>query len=191
MPLVILGIDIAGEIAAPGSRLGADPAKVVVTYLGEWSMWMLLAVLCVSTGRRTLNAPRLIRHRRMVGLFAFAYVCLHFLAYLGFLAGFNWLEILADLTDRPYITVGFLAWLLLVPLAITSTNRWRSRLGRRWVRLHWAVYPVLVLGILHHFWLTRDGYAESVLYLSLFLVLILERLIRVWKFGQRSPQPGT
>ncbi len=189
LPLAVLAYDIAGELALPGSRLGADPGTAVVTFLGEWSIWMLLAVLLVSSTRRALAAPRVMRYRRMVGLFAFAYICLHLLAYLGFLAGFDGRQIFEDLTDRPYITVGFLALLLLVPLAITSTNAWRARLGRRWVRLHWAVYPAIALGILHHFWLTKDGYGESVLYLTVFLVLMAERLLRGRRSARRSPQP--
>ena len=122
LPLAFLAVDITGELAEPGSRLGADPSQAVVTYLGEWSLWMLLAVLAVSTGRRVLGQPKLMRYRRMFGLFAFAYLMLHLLAYLGFLAGFDWGQILEDVIDRPYISVGFLALLLLVPLAITSTN---------------------------------------------------------------------
>jgi sulfoxide reductase heme-binding subunit YedZ len=191
LPLAFLGVDIAAELVEPGSRLGADPGQAVVTYLGEWSLWMLLAVLAVSTGRRTLGQPKLMRYRRMVGLFAFAYLCLHLMAYIGFLAVFDWRQIVEDVTDRPYISVGFLALLLLVPLAITSTNAWRARLGRRWVSLHRAVYPATALGILHHFWLTKDGYGESVLYLSLFVLLMLERLMRGWLSGRRSLQPDT
>ena len=111
LPLIFLGVDIAAELTEPGSRLGADPGQAVVIYLGEWSLWMLLAVLTVSTGRRVLSQPKLIRYRRMVGLFAFAYLCLHLLAYVGFLAGFAWQQVLEDVTDRPYISVGFLALL--------------------------------------------------------------------------------
>ncbi len=190
LPLVVLVTDIIGELVEPGSQLGADPAKAVVTYLGEWGLWMLLGVLALSTARRTLDAPMLMRYRRLVGLFAFTYVCLHLLAYLGFFAGFDWRQILEDLTERPYITVGFLGLLLLVPLAITSTNSWRARLGRRWSRLHIAVYPAVALGVLHHFWLTKDDYGESVLYLTVFVLLMLERLVRGRRSGRRSLQPG-
>ncbi len=189
LPLVMLGIDISAELVEPGSRLGADPIRAVVTYLGEWGLWMLLGGLAISTGRRTFSAPRLMRFRRMVGLFAFTYLCLHFLAYLGLLAGFDWGQIVEDLTDRPYITVGFLGLALLVPLAVTSTNRWRARLGRTWVRLHRVVYAAAALGLLHLFWLTKDGYGESVLFLSIFVLLMLERFIRGRRSGRRSPQP--
>ena len=136
VPLMVLGYDLAGELRLPGSRLGADPGKAVLLYLGEWGLWMLLATLSVSSLRRLTGQAALMRYRRMIGLYAFAYLCLHFLAYLGFLAGFEWRRIVEDLSERPYITVGFLALLALVPLAVTSTGGWRRRLGRRWIRLH-------------------------------------------------------
>jgi sulfoxide reductase heme-binding subunit YedZ len=120
----------------------------------------------------------------MIGLFAFSYVALHFLAYLTFLAGFDLLTITEDLADRTYITVGFLALLGLVPLAITSTNGWRRRLGRRWQKLHRLVYPIVGLGLLHYFWLTKDGYAEGVLYLAIFAGLMFERLLSA-RLGSR------
>jgi len=191
LPLLILGYDMAGEIVAPGSRLGADPGKAVVLYLGEWSIWMLLATLAVSSTRRLTGQAKVLRFRRMVGLFAFAYLSLHFAAYLGFLAGFDGRQILEDLTERPYITVGFLALLLLLPLAVTSTNGWRRRLGRRWIRLHRLIYPAIALGLIHHFWLTKDGYSESVLYLMIFLLLMAERLMNGRRSGRRSLQPET
>ena len=186
VPLALLGYDIAGELRVPGSRLGADPATAVVLELGTWGIRILLLTLAVSTLRRLLKAPRLLRYRRMVGLFAFAYVALHFLSYLGFLAGFDWSTIKQDLVERTYITVGFPALLLLVPLAVTSTNGWRRQLGRRWVILHRLVYLVIALGLLHYFWLTKDGFAEGVLYLALFLGLMLERGYHHWAQSTRS-----
>ena len=127
----------------------------------------------------------------MLGLFAFTYVCLHFLAYLAFLTGFDWRVIGEDLGERPYITVGFLALVLLAPLAITSTRGWRLRLGRTWQKLHRAIYAVVGLGLLHHFWLTKDGYGESVLYALLFLALMGERLRTGRRSGRRLLQPDT
>ena len=178
LPLALLGYDIAGELTSPGSRLGADPGTAIVLTLGSWSIRMLLLTLAVSTLRRVFNEPRFLRVRRMVGLFAFTYVALHFLAYLTFLAVWDWQTIREDLVDRTYITVGFLGLLALVPLAITSTNGWRRRLGRRWQKLHRLVYPICGLGLLHYFWLTKDGYAEPVLYLAVFTALMGERLWR-------------
>jgi sulfoxide reductase heme-binding subunit YedZ len=113
----------------------------------------------------------------MIGLTAFAYVVCHFTAYLGLLASFDWHVIADDLVERTYITAGFLAMLLLVPLAVTSTDRFRRRLGPRWRVLHRAVYAAMGLALLHYFWLIKDGYAEAVLYLAVFLALMAERML--------------
>jgi sulfoxide reductase heme-binding subunit YedZ len=157
--------------------LGADPGNEVVLILGGWAIRALLLTLSVSTLRRALSFPRIIRYRRMIGLFAFTYVVLHFLSYLTFLAGFEWRTIEEDLVERTYITVGFLALVGLIPLAVTSTVGWRRRLGRRWQQLHRLIYPIMGLALLHYFWLTRDGYGEGALYLVLFLGLMLERAV--------------
>ncbi|MEM8766601.1 MAG: ferric reductase-like transmembrane domain-containing protein [Pseudomonadota bacterium] len=177
LPLLLLVWDVYGEIAAPGSRLGADPGGAVVLYLGIWAIRLLLLSLAVSSLRRLSGNARLLRYRRMIGLWAFAYLLLHFLAYLGFLAVFDLAVIGEDIFERPYITVGFAALLLLVPLAVTSTNGWRRRLGRRWVQLHRASYLAMALGLLHFFWLTKDGFAEVALYGLLFAALMTERVL--------------
>ncbi len=175
IPLLLLAWDIYGEIAAPGSRLGADPGGAVVLYLGIWAIRLLLLSLAVSSLRRLSGNARYLRYRRMIGLWAFTYLALHFLAYLGFLAVFDLAVIGEDVFERPYITVGFAALLLLIPLAVTSTNGWRRRLGRRWVQLHRASYLAMALGLLHFFWLTKDGFAEVALYGLLFGALMVER----------------
>lgn len=177
LPLGWLGFAIAGELNAPGSMLGADPAVEVVRYLGEWSIRLLLLTLSVSSVRRLARFPKILQLRRMTGLFAFSYVVCHFTAYLGFLAEFDLLLIKEDLVERTYITVGFLGLLLLVPLAVTSTNRWRRRLGATWRKLHRAIYLIVPLGLVHLLWLTKDQYGEVVVYAMIFLVLMLERLV--------------
>lgn len=188
-PLAMLAWDMLGELNQPGSRLGGDPGKAIVLTLGDWAIRILLLGLCISTARRLFSLPRLTRVRRLVGLLAFTYICLHFLAYLTFLAGFDWQVIGEDIGERPYITVGFTGLLLLVPLAITSTNGWRRRLGRRWVVLHRAVYAAFGLALVHLFWLTKDGFAEFALYLALFVLLMAERGLRRWQSVQRSLPP--
>lgn len=177
VPFALLAADIAAELAAPGSRLGADPATAVVRELGSWAIRFLLLTLAVSTVRRWFDAPRVMRLRRMIGLAAFTYASAHLTAYLWLLAAWDPGVIGSDLTERPYIVVGFTALVLLVPLAVTSTNAWRRRLGRRWLTLHRLVYPAMALVLLHEFWLTKDGYAEPVLYLGIFSLLMAERLI--------------
>jgi sulfoxide reductase heme-binding subunit YedZ len=115
----------------------------------------------------------------MVGLFAFSYVGLHLLAYLGLLAEFELIRVVDDLTQRPYIMVGFAGFLALLPLAVTSTRGWQRRLGPRWKRLHRLVYLVCVLAILHLLWLSKSSYADAFIYGSWAAVLLVERLLRV------------
>ena len=131
VPLALLGFDVWRELQVPGSGFGPDPGEEVVHHLGSWGLRVLLLTLAVSPASRVLRKPRLIRFRRMAGLWAFAYLVLHFTAYLGLLAGFEFATITEDIVKRPYITVGFLALVLLVPLAATSTRGWQRRLGRR------------------------------------------------------------
>jgi sulfoxide reductase heme-binding subunit YedZ len=113
--------------------------------------------------------------RRMLGLFAFFYVSLHLLTWVGLDQGFDLDSIFADIVKRPYVTVGFAAWLLLLPLALTSTRGMMRRLGRNWQRLHRAVYPAAVLGILHHLWQVRADVLEPLLYAMVLTLLLLAR----------------
>ena len=177
MPFGYLGWLLAGELIVPGSRLGPDAGEAVVAYLGDWSLRLLLVALAITPLSRVFKQPRLISIRRQAGLFAFSAVALHFLAYLTFLAAFDWLLIREDLVDRRYITVGFLALLLLLPLALTSTRGWQRRLGRRWKRLHKLVYVIVPLGLLHLAWLTKDEYSEVVVLSSVYLLLMAQRLL--------------
>ncbi len=178
MPLVWLGWLVFQEVSQPGSALGADPGEAVVLYLGDWAIRGLLLTLCVSPLRRLFGWPALARVRRMIGLWAFAYVCLHLLAYVVLLAGISLTEVVGDLVRRPYITVGALAFALLVPLAWTSTRGWQRRLGRRWQRLHRLVYAAMALGLLHLFWLTKDGFLDVSLYALVFALLVAERVVK-------------
>lgn len=182
LPLAWLALAIAAEARDPGSRLGADPGEAVVQYLGEWGLRMLLLALAVSPLRRRLGVPRIGSLRRMVGLFAFTYLLLHALAYLWFLAGFDWAAVLDDVVARSYITVGLLGLVCLVPLAVTSTRGWRRRLGARWQRLHRLVFAAAGLGLVHLLWLTRSGYGEVLAYGGVFLLLVAER----WLTRRRS-----
>lgn len=172
-----MGYDVVGELEVPGSRLGADPATEVVRTLGVWAIRFLLLTLMVSTVRRRLGFTGVMRYRRMLGLAAFGYAATHFAAYAWLLAELDVSVVGSDLTERPYIIAGFLALLLLLPLAITSTNGWRRRLGRRWFKLHRLVYAAMGLVLLHHLWLTKDGYAEPAFYLACATALALERLL--------------
>ncbi len=177
LPLLWLVYAIVRELSEPGAVLGADPGEAVVLFLGEWNIRMLLLTLCVSTARRLLRTPAIAGYRRMIGLFAFSYAVMHMFSYLGFLAGFEWRIIQEDFVERTYITVGIGAVFLLLPLAFTSTRGWQRRLGQRWRRLHKLVYPAVGLGLVHLLWLTKDDYAEPLLYCAIFAGLMAERLV--------------
>ena len=176
LPGAWLAYAMAQELAQPGSVLGADPGEAVVLHLGEWGLRILLLTLCVSTLRRLLGKPQLGQLRRLMGLFAFFYLALHVIAYIGLLAGFDWQMVGADFIERPYSIVGLLGFVALLPLAVTSTRGWRRRLGANWQRLHRLVYPAVAFGLVHLWWLTKDGFGELLIYGLVFAALLAERM---------------
>ena len=178
IPFAILAWDLAREIRQPGVAFGPDPAETIVRYLGEWAIRILLATLAVSPLARLLGRPRLVRYRRTFGLAAFSYAVVHFAGYLVLLAGLDAGTFLADFVERPYITVGLAALVLLVPLAVTSTRRWQRRLARNWRRLHRLVYAIGVLACIHLLWLSKGDYMDAALYGGLLALLLGERLAR-------------
>ena len=163
--------------------LGANPVETITHQTGEWGLRFLLVTLAVTPLRRLTGWNWLQRCRRMLGLFAFFYVCLHFATYLVFDHFFNIQTILDDVLERPYITVGFSAFLLLIPLAVTSTNAMMKRLGRNWQRLHRLVYLIGILAVLHFLWLVKADYLEPMIYAGLLTVLLGYRL---WYHYQRA-----
>jgi methionine sulfoxide reductase heme-binding subunit len=159
------------------SGLGANPIERALHHTGWWALVLLLVSLAVTPARRLTGRNDLIRLRRPLGLFAFFYATLHLTIYVGLDQFFAWSFILEDLLERPFITVGFAAWLLLLPLAVTSTRGWIVRLGRRWVLLHKLVYLASALGILHYFWRVRADTRAPLLF-ALALVALLALRIR-------------
>lgn len=184
-PALWLGFEVYQEIQAPGTRFGADPGEAVTDFLGEWAIRLLLLALLISPLRRLTGVAALAPLRRTAGLFAFGYVVLHVLGYLGLLAAFDMGQIFADLTERTYIIAGLVAVLCLTPLAITSTRAWQRRLRRRWVSLHRLVFVAAFAALLHLFWLTRDGYGEPLVYAVALALALTERLLH-WR-QQRQP----
>lgn len=163
------------ELAQPG--LGADPVEVIQDTLGIWGLRLLILTLCLSPLARLLRSPWPVAYRRMLGLFAFSYLALHFLAWLVLDQTLAWGPIVEDIVKRPFITVGFIALLLLLPLAITSTRGWQRRLGaRRWQSLHRLVYPAAILGVWHFFWQVRADFREALFYTVVLALLLLVRL---------------
>ncbi|MFO1420885.1 MAG: protein-methionine-sulfoxide reductase heme-binding subunit MsrQ [Candidatus Competibacteraceae bacterium] len=157
-------------------QLGANPVETLSHRTGDWSLRFLLLTLAVTPLRRLTGRNGLIKFRRMLGLFAFFYVCLHLGVYLVFDQFFDWGAIVADIAKRPYITVGFTGWLLLIPLAVTSTHGMIRRLGRNWQRLHRLVYLIGVLGVLHYLWLVKADLTEPLLYGGILGALLGYRL---------------
>jgi sulfoxide reductase heme-binding subunit YedZ len=160
--------------------LGANPIEHITRSLGEWTLRFLLFTLLISTLRRATGWVQGLRIRRMLGLFAFFYGSLHLLSYLWLDQFFDWGEIWHDILDRPFITVGMLAFLLMTPLALTSFRAAMRKLGRNWQRLHKLIYPLTMLAVLHFWWLA-DSKARTdmpLLYTVLLAILLGERLLR-------------
>ncbi|MGQ0429898.1 MAG: sulfite oxidase heme-binding subunit YedZ [Gammaproteobacteria bacterium] len=175
LPLAWVAAGIGGW---PPADLGANPVEKVQDTLGIWGLRLLLLTLAVTPLREILRAPRLVAYRRMLGLYGFAYILLHFLWYLFVDQVLDWRQLLADIAKRPYVTAGFSALVLLVPLAWTSTDRAMRRLGRRWQKLHRLVYPAVVLGCVHFWWQVKADIREPLVYASIAAVLLGWRLHR-------------
>jgi sulfoxide reductase heme-binding subunit YedZ len=159
------------------SELGANPVEFLQHATGDWTLRFLIFTLCITPFRKLLKLPDLIRFRRMLGLFAFFYVCLHFLTYLGPDQAFDLSAMWKDVAKRPFITVGFLGFVLLIPLAITSTAGWIRRLGgKRWQLLHRSIYFAAVCGVIHYYWLVKSDVRKPLFYGALVGILLLWRL---------------
>lgn len=169
--------------------LGANPIERLLHHTGWWALVLLLVTLAVTPLRRLTGLNELIRVRRPLGLFAFFYATLHFAVYLGLDQVFAWDFILEDLAERPFITVGFLAWLVLVPLAVTSTRGWIRRLGKRWTLLHRLIYVASGLGVVHFYWRVRADDTVPLLFGAAFVVLMGLRLKR--RAPRRAGPGGT
>jgi sulfoxide reductase heme-binding subunit YedZ len=180
-----------------GLSLGANPIEAIMDQLGQWGLRLLLLTLLVTPLAVTLHKPWILKVRRMVGLFAFGYIALHFLTWLIL---DKWLEISAiieDIGKRPFITVGFAAFLMLIPLAVTSTAGWMRRLGRRWHSLHRLIYPAAILGCVHFWWQVKADIREPLLYSVILALLLGWRLRRARQLSRgaslrrgRAPQRG-
>ncbi len=166
-----------------GGGLGANPVEHLLHALGLWGLRFLVLTLAVTPARQLFKAPWLQLFRRMLGLFAFFYVLLHFLTWLILDQTLYWRGILVDIGKRPFITIGFIALLMLIPLAVTSTNAMMRRLGRRWQKLHRLVYVIALLGVWHFYWQVKKDIREPLVYLAIVLALLGWR---IWKAQQRK-----
>jgi sulfoxide reductase heme-binding subunit YedZ len=159
-------------------QLGANPIEFITHFTGDWTLRFLVITLAITPFRKLLGWPELIRFRRMLGLFAFFYGSLHFLTYIWLDKFFDWSEMWKDVVKRPFITAGFLAFVLLIPLAITSTTGWiRSLGGARWQMLHRLVYVSAVAGAVHYYWLVKSDVRRPLVYASAVGVLLVYRIV--------------
>ena len=183
VPLTLLAFDIQR------GTLGPDPVAQLEHATGIWALRILLVTLAITPLRALTGWNALIRYRRMLGLFAFFHASVHLAIYLVVDLGGFWSQILTEIAKKPFITVGFLAWLLMIPLAITSTKRMIRRLGRRWQMLHRLVYASGLLAVLHFLWQVKYGETiaalEPVVYASIFVLLMLAR-VPAWIARRRA-----
>ena len=156
--------------------LGPEPGKAITWFTGQWAFNSLLLVLAVTPLKSWFGWKWLLVHRRMLGLFVMFYATLHLLSYTTFLLAWEWSDIGSELIERPYLTLGFLAWLLLIPLAVTSTKGWQRQLKRQWKSLHKLVYLIAILCVIHYLLQIRSSWFEPTLYAALTLVLLMQRI---------------
>lgn len=188
--VICLGPVFSLTLKAFTGGLGANPVEYIQLSTGEWTLRFLALTLCITPLRKLLNLPDLIRFRRMLGLFAFFYVCLHFLTYLGPDQSFDLSAMWKDVYKRPFITVGFLGFLLLLPLALTSTAGWIRRLGgKNWQRLHRLIYFAAAAGVIHYTWKVKSDLRGPEFYAVIFSILFLWRLFD-WLAKKRSKAPA-
>ena len=181
--LVPLGKLVLETFGIAGMSLGANPVEELIHRFGIWGLNFLLITLAVTPLRFLTGRNWLIRFRRMLGLFAFFYILMHFLTYAGLDQRFDLPAIFEDIAERPFITIGFTAFLLLIPLAVTSTNRMMKRLGRRWKKLHRLVYLIAILGVWHFYWQVKLDTLEPTIYIIILAVFLA---YRIWRRHVRS-----
>lgn len=175
-------------------QLGTDPVARLEHRSGIWALRLLLATLAITPLRLLTKWHWLTRYRRMLGLYAFFYATIHLAIYLVVDLGGFWSQILVEIAKKPYVTVGFTAWLLMIPLAVTSTKAMMRRLGPHWLRLHRLVYVIGLGGVLHFMWLVKSGNAiavrEPLLYLAVLLALLAARVPGWLRRRRTLPQPA-
>lgn len=183
-PAVLLFGDAAGITGS----LGANPVEAIQDHFGIWGLRFIMITLAVTPMRHLTGWNWLARFRRMLGLFTFFYVVMHFLTWLILDQGLLLPAITEDITRRPFITIGFVALLLLIMMAVTSTNAARRRMGRRWQQLHYGAYAVGILGVWHFWWQVKLDIREPLVYAGTLAVLLGFRLVVIWRRRRRRQQ---
>jgi sulfoxide reductase heme-binding subunit YedZ len=164
-----------------GATLGTNPVATLTDQLGLWALRLLLATLALTPLRILTGSARWLLYRRMLGLAAFGYLTLHLAMYFAVDQSFDWRVLLEDIAKRRWITLGFAAFVLLVPLAATSTRGAQRRLGRRWQRLHYAIYPAAALGCWHYYWQVKRDVRAPLVYAAVLALLLGLRAVKAWR----------
>ena len=180
LPLLSL---VWAAVEIGGTTLGTNPVERIQDTFGQWGLRFIVITLAVTPLRDWFGQPWLVQLRRMLGLYAFFYVLMHFLTWLLLDQGLYWPGILEDIAKRPFITIGFAALVMLVPLAVTSTNKMMRRLGKRWKKLHRLVYVIGLLAVWHYYWQVKADTTEPLIYLAIVLVLL------GWRAWKMRPVP--
>ncbi len=191
LPFAWLAWNVVQAQMGNANVLGANPAEYLIRATGDWTLRFICIVLAVTPLRVISNTPALARFRRMLGLFAYFYVVLHLLSYSGFDMGFDVADIAKDIAKRPFILVGFAAFVLLTPLAATSFNAAIKAMGaKRWQTLHKLVYVIAGLGLLHFFWMRsgKNNFAEVFVYAAIIAVLLGWRVVQYIR--KKKPKPA-
>ena len=179
-PIVLLLVE------AMRNGLGANPIEYITHFTGDWTLRLLLITLAITPVRKLLHQPDLIRFRRMLGLWAFFYGCLHLTTWMWLDKFFDPAEMWADVVKRRFITAGMVGFVAMVPLAITSTKGWIRRLGRNWSRLHRLIYLSALAGVIHYYWLVKSDIRLPVLYGVILVVLLGLRRVKAKVSGTRA-----
>ncbi len=158
------------------NELGANPIETITHETGDWTMILIMSTLAITPLRRITGINSLISFRRLIGLFAFFYATLHFLTYIWLDKFFDMHEVVKDVYKRPFITAGFTAFVLMIPLAITSTKGWIRRLGKKWTMLHRLIYVTAIAGVVHYIWLVKKDEAKPFMWAFVLSILLLWRI---------------
>jgi len=169
-PLLSISINILQD------TLGANPIEFIERHFGKWTLIFLCLTLSMTPLRRITNISQWILYRRMLGLFVFFYASIHLLCYIALDYHFDWVDIKNDILKHRYVLVGFLAWLLLLPLAITSSDKMIRKLKANWKLLHRLIYVIAILGVLHFIWLVKKDITEPLIYAAIISILLILRL---------------
>ena len=169
-PLIVISLDIYYN------ELGAEPVKKIMNHFGEWTLIFICLTLSMSPLKKFTNLSIWIKFRRMLGLFVFFYATIHLLTYIGLDYRFDWQPILNDVLKKKYIFIGFSAWLLLIPLAITSSKKMIKILKNKWKVLHKLIYVIAIFGSLHYIWLSKTIFFKPLIYTIIIIVLLALRI---------------